>query len=216
MPSSNITIHPDRVDVRGPRFVAWVTTAVLLVALLLAAASPLAAADFLGFQAVMFTIGAAAGPRRHPYGRLFAHVVAPRLGPVAELEPIPPLKFAQLVGLSFAVIAAVGFAAGAFLVGVIATAAALVAAFLNAAFGICLGCRLYPLAARLRRSPGPASLCRSVMAGEPAMARSAPRPWEAIGRNPGSCIRDCSSSTRWRLDRERLPGGRPDQVGKLV
>jgi hypothetical protein len=43
-----------------------------------------------------------------------------------------------------------GFAFGAPLVGVIATAFALAAAFLNAAFGICLGCQLYPLANRLR------------------------------------------------------------------
>jgi len=36
-------------------------------------------------------------------------------------------------------------------VGVTATAFALAAAFLNAAFGICLGCMLYPLATRLPR-----------------------------------------------------------------
>ncbi|HYB36064.1 MAG TPA: DUF4395 family protein, partial [Mycobacterium sp.] len=35
----------------------------------------------------------------------------------------------------------------------IATAFALVAALLNAAFGICLGCRLYPLVTRFRRTP---------------------------------------------------------------
>jgi hypothetical protein len=40
--------------------------------------------------------------------------------------------------------------------GLTATAFALVAAFLNAAFGICLGCQLYPLVARLRRVPSPA------------------------------------------------------------
>ncbi|MBV8928377.1 MAG: DUF4395 family protein, partial [Mycobacteriaceae bacterium] len=37
--------------------------------------------------------------------------------------------------------------------GVLAAAFALVAAFLNAAFGICLGCQLYPFVARLRRKP---------------------------------------------------------------
>jgi hypothetical protein len=81
---------------------------------------------------------------------VFAKVVAPRLGPVREREPVPPLKFAQLVGLIFAVLAFAGFASGASLLGVIATGAALVASFLNAAFGICLGCQLYPLVARLR------------------------------------------------------------------
>ena len=37
--------------------------------------------------------------------------------------------------------------------GLVATAFALIAAFLNAAFAICLGCQLYPLVTRLRRSP---------------------------------------------------------------
>jgi Ca2+/Na+ antiporter len=153
LPSSNTAAQPDRVDVRGPRFAAWVTTAVLVLALVVSAASPLAAALVLGAQAVIFAVGAIGGPRRHPYGRVFAGVVAPRLGPVKEREPVAPLKFAQLVGLIFAVVGVVAFAAGAFLTGVVATAAALVAAFLNAAFGICLGCQLYPLVARLRPTP---------------------------------------------------------------
>jgi hypothetical protein len=151
--SSNTTVEPDRVDVRGPRFAAWVTTAVLVLTLVVSAASPLAAALVLGAQAVIFAVGAIGGPRRHPYGRVFASVVAPRLGPVTEREPVAPLKFAQLVGLIFAVAGVVAFVAGAFLVGVVATAAALVAAFLNAAFGICLGCQLYPLVARFRPTP---------------------------------------------------------------
>ncbi|CPR11341.1 integral membrane protein [Mycobacterium bohemicum DSM 44277] len=153
--TTTFTGKPDVVDVRGPRFAAWVTTAVLVAALIVAGASPSAAAILLGVQALIFAIGAVGGPRRHPYGRLFATVVAPRLGPVTEREPVAPLKFAQLVGLIFALVAVAGFATGAFLVGVIATAAALVAAFLNAAFGICLGCQLYPLVARLRRGPHP-------------------------------------------------------------
>ena len=109
-----------------------------------------AAAVILGAQAIVFAIGATAGPRRHPYGLIFAKLVAPRLAPVREREPVAPLKFAQLVGLIFAVVAVAGFASGASLLGVIATGAALVAAFLNAAFGICLGCQLYPLVVRLR------------------------------------------------------------------
>jgi hypothetical protein len=154
--SSNTSTELDRVDVRGPRFAAWVTTAVLVVTLIVSAISPPAAAIILGLQAVVFAIGALAGPRRHPYGRLFAILVAPRLGPVKEREPVPPLKFAQLVGLIFAIVGTAGFAVGAPLVGVIATAFALVAAFLNAAFGICLGCQLYPLVVRIRPTAGPA------------------------------------------------------------
>ena len=156
MSSTNTSAELDRVDVRGPRFAAWVTTAVLVVTLIVSAISPLAAAIILGLQAVVFAIGALGGPRRHPYGRLFATLVASRLGPVKEREPAPPLKFAQLVGLIFAIVGTAGFAVGAPLVGVIATAFALVAAFLNAAFGICLGCQLYPLVVRLRPTAGPA------------------------------------------------------------
>lgn len=144
------TKNTDQVDVRGPRFAAWVTTGVLVITLIVSGFSPLATAVILGLQAVVFAIGALAGPRRNPYGRLFATLVAPRLAPVREREPVPPLKFAQLVGLVFAVIGAAGFAIGAPLVGLVAIGAALVAAFLNAAFGICLGCQLYPLVVHLK------------------------------------------------------------------
>ena len=146
----------DQVDVRGPRFAAWVTTAVLVVTLLISSVSLSAAAVVLGVQAVVFAIGAFGGPRRHPYGLVFAKLVAPRLAPVTEKEPVPPLKFAQLVGLVFAVVGTVGFTTGAASLGLVATGFALVAAFLNAAFAICLGCQLYPLVARLRRTATPA------------------------------------------------------------
>ncbi|KXW69673.1 membrane protein [Mycolicibacterium phlei DSM 43072] len=139
-------------DVRGPRFAAWVTTVVLAATLLLYGVSPAAAAVLLAVQAVVFAIGAWLGPRKHPYGLVFARLIAPRLGPVTEKEPTPPLRFAQLVGLLFAVVGVAGFAAGADLLGLIATGFALVAAFLNAAFGICLGCQIYPLVVRLRPS----------------------------------------------------------------
>ncbi len=143
--------HPDQVDVRGPRFAAWVTTAVLAVTLLVSGINLPAAAILLGAQAVVFAVGAWRGPRQHPYGRIFATLIAPRLGPATEKEPVPPLKFAQLIGLIFAIVGTAGFALGSPLVGLIATAFALFAAFLNAAFGICLGCQIYPFAARLRR-----------------------------------------------------------------
>ncbi|WP_125078558.1 DUF4395 domain-containing protein [Mycobacterium sp. P7213] len=141
------TAQIQQVDVRGPRFAAWITTAVLVAVLLIA--DPAVAAGLLAAQAVVFAIGAISGPRRHPYGLLFARLVAPRLGPVTEREPTAPLRFAQLVGLVFAVVGVAGFAFAPGL-GLIATAFALAAAFLNAAFGICLGCQLYPLVVRLR------------------------------------------------------------------
>ncbi|QCQ89817.1 DUF4395 domain-containing protein [Rhodococcus sp. SGAir0479] len=144
-----------QVDVRGPRFAAWITTAVLVVVLLVSTFSTVAAGLLLAAQAVVFAIGAAAGPRRSPYGRVFARLVAPRLGPTVEREPVAPLRFAQLVGLVFAVVGTVAFLAGAGLIGGIATGFALFAALLNAAFGICLGCQLYPLVARMRGAGAP-------------------------------------------------------------
>ena len=141
-----------QVDVRGPRFAAWVTSAVLRIVLVLSGVNETAAALLLGAQAGVFLIGALHGPRRHLYGRIFATLVAPRLGPVSEREPVQPLRFAQLVGLLFALVGTAGFVFGAPLIGVVATAFALTAAFLNAAFGICLGCQVYPLIARLKTS----------------------------------------------------------------
>lgn len=140
------------VDVRGPRFAAWVTAAVLVATLILSGWSRSVAAGLMGVQAAVFAIGALGGPRRHPYGWLFAHLVKPRLAPAREWEPVAPLRFAQLVGLLFAAVGVLGFAVAP-TVGIAAAALALTAAFLNAAFGICLGCQLYPLAARLRRIP---------------------------------------------------------------
>ncbi|RWA22758.1 hypothetical protein MBRU_12490 [Mycolicibacterium brumae DSM 44177] len=135
---------------RGPRFAAWITTAVLIATILVAGVDPRIAAVLLAAQAVVFAIGAAFGPTKTPYGRFFATVVKPQLGPAIETEPVAPLRFAQLIGLVFAVVGVAGFALGAPAVGLVATGFALFAAFLNAAFDVCLGCLLYPLAVRLR------------------------------------------------------------------
>jgi hypothetical protein len=156
MSTNTKTGAPDQVDVRGPRFAAWVTTVVIVATLVVSAFSNAGAAVVLGLQAAVFAIGAWRGPRQHPYRLIFQRLVAPRLGPVTEKEPVPPLKFAQLVGLVFAVVGVIGFTTGAPLLGLIATGFALVAAFLNAAFGICLGCQIYPLVARYRRALSPA------------------------------------------------------------
>ncbi|PTR28830.1 uncharacterized protein DUF4395 [Rhodococcus sp. OK519] len=157
MASPTSTLTAQQVDIRGPRFAAWVTTAVLVVVLALSTGSTLAAGLLLAAQAVVFAIGAVAGPRRSPYGRLFAAFVAPRLSPTVEREPVAPLRFAQGVGLAFAAVGTVAFLLGAGVVGGIATGFALFAALLNAAFGICLGCQIYPLAARLRGGTTPSA-----------------------------------------------------------
>jgi hypothetical protein len=137
---------PTRIDPRGPRFAATLTT-VLLAAVLLAAPSPVATA-LLVVQTVFFAVGALAGIQRTPYSWLFKRLVKPRLGPPTELEDAAPPRFAQAVGLAFALVALAGFATGATVLGLVATGFALGAAFLNAAFGFCLGCELYLLVRR--------------------------------------------------------------------
>jgi hypothetical protein len=130
---------PPLVDPRGPRFGAAVTTVVLAAALLTGSVW------LLAVQAIVFALGAVG---RSPYGVLYARLVRPRLGPPAELEDTRPLRFAQAVGLASTAIALAGLALSTGTVALVATAAALAAAFLNAAFGICLGCEVYLLARR--------------------------------------------------------------------
>src|SRR4051812_14296509 len=137
-----MTTPSREIDVRGPRFAAWVTSVVLAVALLTGSGVLVAA------QAAVYAAGAFAGLRYAPYGVLFRVLVAPRLGPVREREPEAPPRFAQLVGLVFAVVGAAGYLLGAPLVGAVATGFALVAALLNAATGFCLGCELYLIVRR--------------------------------------------------------------------
>lgn len=135
-----------QVDPRGQRFAAAVTTVVLAAVLITGSVW------LLAVQAVVFAIGAVAGVRSAPYGLLYAWLVRPRLGPPTELEDPGPPRFAQAVGLVFSVVGVVGFLLAVPWLALVATAAALFAAFLNVAFGVCLGCEVYLL---LRRASPP-------------------------------------------------------------
>jgi hypothetical protein len=138
---------PRLVDPRGPRFGAAVTTVVLAVVLVTSSGWLLAA------QAVVFGMAAFGGLRRAPYGVLYRRLVQPRLGPPTMLEAAAPPRFAQAVGFGFAVVGTIGYFAGPTALGVAATAAALGAAFLNAAFDYCLGCEVHLRLSRLLGRP---------------------------------------------------------------
>lgn len=141
-----VDAHPG-IDPRGPQFAAALTSAVLLATLLLAP-GPVATA-LLAAQAALFAIGAARGVQRTPYSWLFRTLVRPRLGAPAELEDARPPRFAQAVGLGFAVAGLIALLAGADLVGLVAVGLALVAALLNAVLRLCLGCEMYLLLKRI-------------------------------------------------------------------
>jgi len=132
------------IDARGPRFSAALTTIVLALALVTGWVWVAA------FQAVVFAIGAFKGPQFTPYAFIYRTLIKPRLKSPLRTEDVRPPKFAQSIGLAFAVVAVAGAATGASVVFTVAVAAALAAAFLNAAFDFCLGCQVYLLLARLR------------------------------------------------------------------
>lgn len=159
MPTSHLALPvrpaaaPGPIDPRGPRFAAALTSVVLLAVLLTGSVW------LLLVQTAVFALGAV---DRSPYAAFFRAVVRPRLAPPAELEDPRPVRFAQAVGLGFAVLGLLGAVAGSNLLAVAAVGAALAAAFLNASIGLCLGCELYLLTRRARagtvrrRSAGPA------------------------------------------------------------
>jgi hypothetical protein len=98
------------------------------------------------------------GPTLSPLGQFVTRVVTPRL-PVAE-RPVagPPKRFAQAIGATFSISAAVlalglGQRTAAYAVlGVL-----IVAATLESAFGLCLGCKVF--AALMRAGVIPAEVC---------------------------------------------------------
>jgi FtsH-binding integral membrane protein len=129
------------IDARGPQFNAALTS-VLLVLALATAWSPVGAV-LLALQAALFGTAVVVGVQRTPAAWIFRRFVRPRLGPTKRWEDPRPPRFAQGIGLAFALTGLVGFVVGPVWLGYAATGLALVAALLNATVQICLGCRIY-------------------------------------------------------------------------
>jgi hypothetical protein len=130
------------IDARGPRFSASLTVIVLAIALVTSNVWVIA------FQAAVFAIGAIRGPQFTPYAFIFKKVVKSRLKSSPTFEDVRPPRFAQAVGLGFAVVALIGSITGSDVLFSVAVSFALAAAFLNAAFNYCLGCQMYLLLVR--------------------------------------------------------------------
>ncbi|MGH3348533.1 MAG: DUF4395 domain-containing protein [Nocardioides sp.] len=142
---------PTLIDPRGPRVAAALTSAVLALVLLTAPGT--LSTTLLAVQAAVFAVGALAGVQHTPYALLFRTLIRPRLGKPAELEDAAPPRFAQAVGLGFTIAALAALLGGLTTLGLVAVGLALVAALLNAAVGLCLGCEVYLLTKRaLHRS----------------------------------------------------------------
>lgn len=132
------------IDARGPRVGAAITTVVLAIVLITGSGWLLFA------QTLVFAIGALAGLRYAPYGLVYRYLIQPRLRPPSRLEAEAPPRFAQGVGMVIAGIGAISYALSVPVAGMVFAALALAAAFLNAAFDLCLGCQMYLLIQRIR------------------------------------------------------------------
>lgn len=129
---------PDPVNEVSARLVA--AGVALLCSAFLVLGSPLVLlALAYGFVARVLT-----GPTLSPLGQLVTRVVTPRLGVPPRPVPGPPKRFAQGIGATLSVSAAVlHFAAGSTGVAQVLVAMILAAATLEAVFAICLGCTLF-------------------------------------------------------------------------
>lgn len=135
------------VDVRGPRFSSAVTATVLAVAVVIQGSVGIA---LVAVQVTVFAIATAFGVARSPWAHLF-RLVRARVGwgPPTELESATPPRFAQACGLLVAGTGLVLLVAGATTAGWIAVGIVLALATLLATSGLCVGCELWLLGARL-------------------------------------------------------------------
>jgi hypothetical protein len=143
---------PNPVNDVSARLVAGGVVVVSVVAI--AADEPwLLAVIAYGFVARVLT-----GPSLSPLGQLVTRVITPRLGVAPRLIPGPPKRFAQGIGVTFSVTAAVlalGFGLRGAAYALVAVL--VVAASLEAFFGYCLGCKMFALL--MRTGLIPESVC---------------------------------------------------------
>lgn len=93
-----------------------------------------------------FVARALAGPTFSPLGQLVTRVVTPALPIVAREVPGPPKRFAQAIGATLSVSAAVAhFGFGSTTVALVLVGAITVAASLESVLGFCLGCKIFAL-----------------------------------------------------------------------
>lgn len=98
-----------------------------------------------GFAARFLT-----GPTLSPLGQLVTRVVTPRLGVAPRLVAGPPKRFAQGIGAVVTLTAlALHYAFGLTTAADLLLGLMVVFAFLESAFALCVGCRIFSLLMRL-------------------------------------------------------------------
>lgn len=119
-----------------------------------------------GFLARVFT-----GPTLSPLGQVVTRVLTPRLPFAEKTVPGPPKRFAQGMGATFTVSASIlhfGFGytgAAEVLLGML-----IVAALLESALGLCLGCKVFALLMRVGIIPEEVCESCSNIWARPSMA----------------------------------------------
>ena len=138
----------NQIDPRGPRFGAAITSIISFATFVIALEDAQVAYTGIVVLTALFAWSVFAA-KSHPYAVLFKNFVRPRLSAPKELEDERPPRFAQQVGLTFALLGLIGFWLNPALVTVSA-AFIFFAAFLNAVFNYCLGCQMYLVLKRFR------------------------------------------------------------------
>ncbi|WP_062462575.1 DUF4395 domain-containing protein [Demequina soli] len=135
-----------QIDPRGPRFGAFFQLAFSIAALLVGANA--GGVAIMAVLLLLFIPGAIVGPQATVQSWVFKKLVRPRLDPPKETESFRPPRFAQQMGLGFAILAVASglasFDAGFY----VFTGFVTFASFLNGVFDLCLGCEIYLLVKR--------------------------------------------------------------------
>jgi hypothetical protein len=141
------TAHPyddtDVIDARAPRFNQAVIGSLALLAFLLGL-------EWLpAVLAAQLAIGLAFGRQYCLPCFFYFEVIQPRVGE-GHIEDARPPRFANMVGVAFLGGATLGFLLDAATLGWVLTVIVAALALLAAATGLCMGCEMYRLTARLR------------------------------------------------------------------
>ncbi|HEY3549170.1 MAG TPA: DUF4395 domain-containing protein [Propionicimonas sp.] len=147
-----------RVDSRAPRWVGGFTFVLAVTSVLLALLRPVEetlvgrvlSPEFLLMLVLWLSFGAGTfwGNGAHPFAWVYRRLVQPRLSRPVPTEDARPPRFALGVGFTLTTLGLVLQAAGVPYGLAVAAAFVVVASFLQAFVGYCLGCQVYLLLVR--------------------------------------------------------------------